>query len=579
MQPDKNSKASSWILAVVAASSSVAQLLWFASKCFNQIDIDGMAYVGIARHFRQGEFHAAINAFRSPLISWLIAFASLASADYLHIGKLINIAAFLLALALLYVLAEKLWHSRLVASVAVLMFALGRGLSVTAVSAVIPDFLFAVLTLLYFIVLLQCLRTDRRRNWFSLGCIHGLAFLAKAFALPWLAVCTLVALALSGMPWKTRVARLGLAALIPVMVAAGWATVLHSKYGVFTTGTQFKVNLLQWTLHAYDQHHDTTYNLLRDTSKEVDEYGVIDPMPPGSWAWTYPLTVKQVVPQAISAEARNVPRVLKEMMIVTTLGGLIAFVATLAILTRRRLQYPVEWRFAVVIAAGGLSLVVAYSMLVFDDRYLFPVIPLVLALAARFLVPDVEFDHDRWRQLSVALVILGTIASLVYPSSPFRLLTRDFQSSCYDAGARLKAHAGSSVVSIGSGPFPEHGVGWEAGYKASFFGERKIIAATDSLPQPAQLSSLAMDLQKASPDAILVWGRPDDTRYTDVILNLKLRYPQSSSEKIVDPVLGEVGIVLWSRPETVPAAGLLRHSRINLRDAIILVGTTQWRAD
>jgi hypothetical protein len=575
MQPDKNEKASSWFIAVTLLSC-VLQLFWFASKCFNQIDIDGMGYLGIARHLRHGEFQAAINAFRSPLISWLIAVASFASAGgsegYVHIGKLINIAAFLLSLALLYVLTEKLWHSRLVASLAILMFSLGRGLAASAVSMVTPDFLFAALTLTYFIVLLRCLRNDRLENdrlkedrlqdWFFLGAIHALAYLAKAFALPWLAACTLVALGFSAKPWKASLARLALAALIPVAVASGWGTVLHSKYGVFTTGTQFKVNLLQWTLHSYSEHHDTTYALLRDTSKEVDGYGAADPMPPGSWPWTYPLSVKQVVPNMIRAEARNVPRVLKEMTIVTTLGGLIAFVAVLGILTRRRRQYPVEWRFAVVVAASALTLVTTYSTLVFDERYLFPLIPLVLAVAARFLVPDNKGDKEdevnyaRWRKLCIALVVLGTVASMIYPSSPFRLLTRDFQSSCYDAGRLLQEHTGSRVVTIGSGPFPEHGVGWEAGFKAGFFGERKIIAATEALPQSTQLSSLAADLQKASPDAILVWGKPEDTRYTGLLQNLTLRYPRSPREKIVDPVLGEVGTVLFIAPtlEAVSAA-------------------------
>jgi hypothetical protein len=575
MQPDKNEKASSWFIAVTLLSC-VLQLFWFASKCFNQIDIDGMGYLGIARHLRHGEFQAAINAFRSPLISWLIAVASFASAGgsegYVHIGKLINIAAFLLSLALLYVLTEKLWHSRLVASLAILMFSLGRGLAASAVSMVTPDFLFAALTLTYFIVLLRCLRNDRLENdrlkedrlqdWFFLGAIHALAYLAKAFALPWLAACTLVALGFSAKPWKASLARLALAALIPVAVASGWGTVLHSKYGVFTTGTQFKVNLLQWTLHSYSEHHDTTYALLRDNSKEVDGYGAADPMPPGSWPWTYPLSVKQVVPNMIRAEARNVPRVLKEMTIVTTLGGLIAFVAVLGILTRRRRQYPVEWRFAVVVAASALTLVTTYSTLVFDERYLFPLIPLVLAVAARFLVPDNKGDKEdevnyaRWRKLCIALVVLGTVASMIYPSSPFRLLTRDFQSSCYDAGRLLQEHTGSRVVTIGSGPFPEHGVGWEAGFKAGFFGERKIIAATEALPQSTQLSSLAADLQKASPDAILVWGKPEDTRYTGLLQNLTLRYPRSPREKIVDPVLGEVGTVLFIAPtlEAVSAA-------------------------
>ncbi len=565
METGKNGKTSRLFLAA-AVFSSVLPLLWFAPKCFNQIDIDGMAYVGIARHLRQGEFHAAIDGFRSPLISWLIAVASFGSADYLHIGKVINIAAFLLALALLYVLTGRLWYSRrAAAALAVLMFALGRGLAPSAVLMITPDFLFAALALLYFIVLLQCLRKDRLQDWFFLGLVHGLAFLSKAFALPWLAVCTVVALGLCGIPWKTKVPRLALAALIPVIFAAGWATVLHSKYGAFTTGTQFKVNLLQWTLHAYDEHHDTTYALLRDTSKNVDEYGVIDPMPPGSWPWTYPLRMKQVLPKMVHAEARNVPRVLKEMMIVATLGGLIAFMAMLAILSNRRRQYPVEWQFAVVIAASAVSLVFAYSMLVFDERYLFPLIPLVLAIAARFLVPDSEFNHDRWRKLSLALVVLGTIASMVYPSSPFRLLTRDFQASCYDAGHRLRAHSGSSVVSIGSGPFSEHGVGWEAGYKASFFGERRIIGSMDFLPASPQLSSLAADIRKASPDAILVWGRPDDTRYTGVIQSLILQYPQNSSERIVDPVLGEVGIVLFTTPTFQSGLTFTRGSLSGLR--------------
>ena len=547
MQPDKNSKAANWVLSIAVFSCGL-QLFWFAAPCFHQINFDGLSYVGIARHLHDGDFHASVNGFHSPLLSWLIAAASfLGSSDYVHIGKAINIGAFLLTLALLYVLTEKLWNSRLAASVVVLMFTLGRGLAPFAVSLITPDFLFAALTLGYFILLLRCLRNERWQDWFFLGCVHGLAFLAKGFALPWLAVCTLVALASAGQPWKRRIAQLGVAALIPVMAAAGWGAVLHSKYGVFTTGTQFKANFLQWTLRAYRDRHDTTYALLRDTSKDVDEYVVDDPMPPGSWPWKYPIHVKETVPKLMAAEVHNIPLVLKEMMVVVTLGGLIAFVAVVAIVTRRRNQYSVEWRLAVTIAASALSLMFAYSMLVFDGRYLFPLIPLLLAVAAPFLIPNNELNHEGWKKVSMALVVLGILAALVYPSSPFRLLTRDFQTSCYDAGTRLRAHTGSSVVSIGSGPFPEHGVGWEVAYTASFFGGRRILGTMDSLPDSTQVSSVTMDIRKASPDAVLVWGRPGDARYTGFIESLLPQYPSASSEKVIDPVLGEVGLVLFIR--------------------------------
>ena len=547
MQPDKNSKAANWVLSIAVFSCGL-QLFWFAAPCFHQINFDGLSYVGIARHLHDGDFHASVNGFHSPLLSWLIAAASfLGSSDYVHIGKAINIGAFLLTLALLYVLTEKLWNSRLAASVVVLMFTLGRGLAPFAISLITPDFLFAALTLGYFILLFRCLRDERWQDWFFLGCVHGLAFLAKGFALPWLAVCTLVALASAGQPWKRRIAHLGVAALIPVMVAAGWGAVLHSKYGVFTTGTQFKANFLQWTLRAYRDRHDTTYALLRDTSKDVDEYVVDDPMPLGSWPWKYPIHVKEAVPKLMAAEVHNIPLVLKEMMVVATLGGLIAFVAVVAIVTRRRNQYSVEWRLAVTIVASALSLMFAYSMLVFDGRYLFPLIPLMLAVAAPFLVPNNELNHEGWKKVSLALVVLGILAALVYPSSPFRLLTRDFQTSCYDAGRRLRAHTGSTVVSIGSGPFPEHGVGWEVAYTASFFGGRRILGTMDSLPDSTQVGSLTADIRKASPDAVLVWGRPENARYTGFIESLLPQYPSASSEKVIDPVLGEVGLVLFIR--------------------------------
>src|SRR5258708_28185335 len=129
----------------------------------------------------------------------------------------------------------------------------------------------------------------------------------------------------------------------------------------------------------------------------------------------------------------------------------------------------------------------------------------------------------------MAHVVFGTITSMVYPSSPFRVLSRDFQASCYVAGRLSRAHTGSSVVSIGSGPFPEHGVGWEAGYKASFFGGRRLFAAIDSLPSSTQVGGLIVDIRKASPDAILVWGRPNDFSYPGLTHRLMLAYQRRST--------------------------------------------------
>ncbi|MBZ5654421.1 MAG: hypothetical protein LAO56_03980 [Acidobacteriia bacterium] len=546
MNPDPHSKVSNAIL-LVAVLVCLLQLFWFGSKCFHQIDYDGMAYTGIARHLSQGQFRSAINAFRSPLLSWIIAAVSFGRNGLVWVGKWVSVSAFVLSLALLYAFAKALWRSAMAGAVAVLLFALGRGHSAVAVGMIVPDFLFAALALVYFIVLLRCLsQGGGEKNWFYLGIVHGLAYLAKSFALPWLALCTLVAAILSDGPWKKRVTRVVLAALVPVVVTAGWATVLHSKYGVFTAGTQFKANLLQWTLRAYRERQDTNYLLLTDTTKHVDEFLVDDPMPPHSWPWTYRIDAKRNLPNIILAEKRNVPSVLKEIVIVATPGGVLAFIIASCTLLQKRRQYVAEWRVALVIATGAVTLVLTYSMLVFDARYLFPLTPLLLAVGAGFLVRGTELNHEAWRKISIALVIAGVAASLVYPSSPFRRITRDFQAICYDAGRHLRVHSGSTVVSLGSGPFPDVGVGWEAGYKAAYFGGWRIIGTAESLPSPSDSSNLMLDLKKASPDAILVWGKPSEARYAGLIRHLDEQYPSSTVESILDPVLGEVGAVVFT---------------------------------
>lgn len=524
------------------------QLFWFGSKCLRQIDYDGMAYTGIARHLSQGEFHAAINAFRSPLFSWLIAAFSLVDPDLVRMGKLSNVGAYLLCTWLIYVFTRRLWGSETVAALATLLWVLGRGLASAALGFVTPDFLFAAFTLGYFLILLRCLRGEAEKNWFYLGIVHAFAYLAKAFALPWLALCTLVGAVLSGDSWRARAERVARAAVVPILVAAAWAAVLHSKYDVFTTGSQLKANFLQWTMRAFQGGPDPTYLVLTNTTQKVDQYLVDDPMPPKSWPWTYSVRWREAIPRLLRAELQNVPSVLKEIIIVITPGGALAFLVATWALVRKRRQYPLESRVAIVIAIGATSLVLAYSMLVFDARYLFPLIPLLLAIGSRVLVSEpggVRLVGRVITSTSDVLVVAGVIFSLFYPSSSFRQITRDFQVACYQAGRDLKDHTEATVVSIGSGPYPEHGVGWEAGYKAAYFGGSRLIAEAEVLPPATRYPDLMKDLNRASPDAILLWGSPSDDKYA--LLRGELSQSYSGSTRVInDPVRGEVGTVFFT---------------------------------
>jgi hypothetical protein len=542
--------ASRWLLFATALSCCF-QLIWFGSRTFHEIDIDGIDYIGIARHLRSHQFYSAINDFRSPLLSWMIAAGSFFDPNLTHVGKVLCIGSYLLCATLLYFFTKSLWRSEFAAALAVLWFSLGRGVSAVAVEMVTPDLLFAALTVLYFMVLLQCFRTDQKKFWILLGSVHALAFLAKGFALPWLAVSTVASVLLSR-PRKQWAARLALAGILPLLVATAWAGVLHFKYGAFTTGTQFKFNFLQWTPNLYKEPPDPNYAVLKNLKPVVDEDSVGDPMPPGSSLWRYRIDARRAAPELTKHELQNLPKALKELLIVVTPGGLVAFILVLAVLAGHKERererggesYPAEFMLAAVVALELVTLLLAYCMLVFDGRYLYPVIPLVLGIAVGFLDlmgPSLRF----WRSALIALIVFGIIVSLTYSHSTFRTLTRDFQISCYRAGRNLQAHAGSTVVSLGSGPYPEHGVGWEAGPKSVYFGDRRLIGSTLTLPDVDKIPALLDDIDKAKPDAVLIWGMPGESRYDSLAQQLTKAYGGGHREAIKDPSLGEVGFVVY----------------------------------
>ncbi len=534
---------------LLAVLNIVLQFFWFGRYTLSNIDFDGISYLGIARHVSEGNFRASINGFRSPLFSWLLALLLPFGTNPLLVGKIMTIATFVASATLLYAFTYSLWKSEVLAAIALFWFSAGRGIVLLPTQFVTPDFLLSFLVLIYFMILLRCLRGRNRSDWVLLGAIHALAFLAKAIALPWLAATTLAATLLAfPKRIRERLLCLLLAGLFPLIVAAGWATVLHLKYGVLTTGSQFRVNLLQWTLHetpdASEPSHD--YMFLRDMTRSLDRYMVHDPMPPGATGWRYELSLAKVAPKVLAAETRNLPPAIKESFIVLTPGGVLAFCIGLMALTRKPGRYVTEFRLTLIVAFGSAALILAYCMLVFDERYILPIVPLILAVAVGVLVRREEESEisPAWRATAILLAFAGIAFAVCYWGSPFRTLDRDFQSACHNAGEKLESHPGQTVVSLGSGPYPTHGVGWESGFKAAFFGNRQLVAYSDNLPNLDKLPQAIADVLFASPDAVMLWGTPLDPDYLRAVGYLAPHY-RVGAERISDPANGEVGTIFF----------------------------------
>jgi len=394
---------------VFAGINTAFQIVWFWRFTSHNINYDAISYIGIARHLLRGETLDSLNGYWSPLVSWYIAAASSFSTNLTLLGRLITIGSFLLCLPILYFLTFRLWHSSLLAAIAVLWFTTARAVVAFSVYFIGADFLLTAFVLLYFVLLLRCLRQPSGWNWFSLGLPHGAAFLTKAIAMPWLAVSTLVAGFLIGR-CNLRKSFIYVCAgiAVPLLVWFSWGMVLHSKYRIFTAGYQSKWNLLDQTVREEADRNSSNLLVLRDTSRSSDSYMVVDNMFPGSPLWFTRLKWASVIRLISSKERQNLPKALKEVTILLTPGGLLAIILAL-LTTRTRRQQP-EAQLTRIMFLEAVVLVIAYCMLVLDARYVLPLAPLLMAAGVPFVIPtqmqSLAVRFPQLRMIAAALLVL-----------------------------------------------------------------------------------------------------------------------------------------------------------------------------
>jgi len=531
-------------LLAVAILNVGFQVVWFWRFSAHNINADAVSYIGIARHLADGNLHASLHGYWSPLISWCIAASSIFTHDFVLLGHIVSIGSFLICLPLLYLLTFRLWQSRLLAAISVLCFTLSRGVIAFSVSFIGADFLLTGAVLCYFLLLLRCLETSKRGRWFLLGTAHALAFLAKAFAMPWLALSTIAAAVASGKRNPRAIATSmiwGLA--IPILVWSSWGLILGTKYGRFTAGYQSKWNLLD--TETKRSMGSTGLLFLRDMSHSIDGYMVGDSMYPGSDLWNAHIRISRTVRQAFRNELHNLPEAVKQIAILLTPGGVLAFVWCL--FSKRKKQCPSKKQLAWLIMFNSITLVFGYCMLVFDSRYVLPLVPVWIAFAVRFLFPDKRI-HGSSSPHSVPLILYtGSIFFfLIYWASPFRTMQRDYQTSIYAAAMDLQGMAACNrLIVIGKGPFPEHGVGWEAGLYASFFAGCRVVAFNEDLPTESSIQSALADVNQIQPNAILVLGPPQSRQLTGLVGRLMDAQIAHHSASLSDGRVGKIGELLW----------------------------------
>jgi 4-amino-4-deoxy-L-arabinose transferase-like glycosyltransferase len=552
------------LLIALAGLNWAFQVVWFWRYCGRNINADAISYIGIARHLADGNPSASLHGYWSPLISWLIAAVSLFGGNRTLAARLLMLAIFALCLALMYRLTQKLWNSRLLSALVVLWFTAARGMAAFSVCFIGADLLLTSAVLVYFILLLGCMEEpENLRKWLLLGVAHGIAFLAKAFAMPLFALVTPVSVLVTyaRSPKKAAQALL-LAAVFPALMWAGWGTALRQRYGVFTTGYQLRWNLVDPAVRKQAFRRNPGLLTLQDMSATYDPYMATAAIAPEAEFWHARVWRPALVRQVVRKEIQNVPRALKELLVLLTPGGVLALVLCVSQLTLSRRHGQVRFRFAGIVLLTTATLVLGYCMLVFDGRYVIPVTPILMALGIRFALPpgrtkDLPLpgveriaDAGRWQTAAGTLIVVGLIVSQVYWASPFRTIRQDFQQSLHNAESALRIGQARNIVAIGTGPYPEQGVGWEASLYTAYYADARIIAGLFEVPPGLSPESVVIDIGRLAPDAVLIWGTPSHSEYSALVNAVRETNPTAGVSSIQDPVKGEVGTILILKKST-----------------------------
>ncbi|MGB6500571.1 MAG: glycosyltransferase family 39 protein [Thermoplasmata archaeon] len=550
--PHNSHKERMWCTCLLAATAlnCLLQIAWFWRFRAHNITEDGIAYVGLARHLVDGNVKLSLHGYWSPLTSWIIALSAVFSRNFTLLGRLVTIASFLLCLPFLYHLTLKLWRSKAAAALAVFWFSVGRALVATAVGSILADFVLTVCVLLYFSLLLDALRRNEPGSWARAGAAHALAFLAKAIAMPWLSISSAIAVLWQNPRSPRRlVSSLLLAFLFPGIVWFGWGMALRTKYGVFTTGYQLRGNLIiNWRRHL--SHHPRGDDLaFVEVPSLYDNYMVDEPW---SSLQSFHLQRSALLIMIMETEIQNLPSALKQTSILLTPAGILALAVMLLLLIRDR-RHAAETAFALIACLSSLALIVAYCMLVFDGRYVIPIAPVLIAISCPLVLPaDVTAGAPRvsagLQKAGLGLLAGSVVFFAVYWASPFRTVDRDFEASCYQAASVLRnAEQTGTLVSIGDGPYPEHGVGFEMGPYVAYLAGWRLVGGNAALPADAGADTLADQALAAKADAVAVWGSAADPAYVDIAAKIRLAPQLVSARPIADPYKGEVGTLFLFR--------------------------------
>jgi hypothetical protein len=377
------------------------------------LDPDIIAYIRLAWYYATGQFHLAVSGYWGPLFSWLMV-PWIGWTD--HLVDAARIVTDLSAVLFVFGCIA-IFRSLCLPPVALLV---GTWLAALAtvlwsVEYIGPDLLMSGL---FGLALGQMLRvrwcTSRLTPWLT-GVLCGMAYLAKAIALPATVSCCVgvgVLWAFSyRLPWRQVSQSVGLTLLGCALVAGPWIAVLSWKYQTPTFSTSGAI------AHAIvgpeDVQRRHPFRRIFHHPETGRLFSFEDPASLPYHYWS-PLTNLAYAKHQLALIYGNYSRVLTILKDFDVLSiGLFALVSGVLVPGRLRWRLQVEpWRWAVV---PVICLVVWYLPVYAEDhRYYFLTYPLLLA-ASLGLVMSWSRHLRGWQRGVWCVGLLLVVSSFALP--------------------------------------------------------------------------------------------------------------------------------------------------------------------
>ena len=463
---------------------------WAFVSYRHQINPDGISYISIAQDYLVGDLRSAVNAYWSPLYSWLLVPLLAIKVPSLLAPKVISFLTGLAAYLAMSRISQRLQipaRARLCVGLTLAPILLFLGASV-----ITPDLLTTTLTLFYLAHVTRHDATSRPFHGLIAGAWGGIAYLAKAYAMWFFLGHFVLTTALdlvqsrNDRPRRWRTLQCLVTGLLAFAVIQGaWIGALAWKYHCFTTGSTASYNHAlngpSWPAHFYLDH------------------GLIEPPNPNavsSWEDPTDILMPQWSPFDSKENFRHQIRLVRHNTS-KTIGMLegyspLAVPGLLAamIVTFRRRTAPMH-RAALLLIAAVFMYPVGYLFLHVEPRFL-------SLMALLILILGIFAIYRLCPTPSPGRCILITIFAVSFIVAPIRYLWRERGS---DLDALQNAAALADVIPAGS-RVAAIGEYYDTEYLA-FHDRLKFLGL---LRRPATAPEMLSELKTHRVDYLFVWG-------------------------------------------------------------------------